>query len=73
MALIRFTENLQRHIHSPDCHAASDTLRKVLKQVFEQHLAFAATSLTIKVAQENTRSICRPPPAQGQGRAQSID
>ena len=37
MALIRFTENLQRHIHCPDCQVAGTTLGEALNHVFEQH------------------------------------
>lgn len=37
MALVRFTENLQRHIHCPDCQAAGATLGEALDNVFAQH------------------------------------
>ncbi len=37
MALVRFTENLQRHIHCPDCRVTAATLGEALNNVFEQH------------------------------------
>lgn len=39
MATVRFTQNLQRHVHLPNTAAAGRTVREVLDAVFRDHPA----------------------------------
>ena len=37
MPEVRFTENLRRHLETPECQVEASTVREALDRVFEQH------------------------------------